>query len=392
MKVVALGGAGHIGACGVRELTKRAPDIEVVIADKNVEAANKLATEVGGKTSVKMVDASEHKSLVDVMKGADVVLSTLGPFHVFGEKVVKAAIETKTNLVDICDDWDATQSCLNLNSEARKAGVTIIIGLGATPGITNVMARYGANKLDRVDEVHTSWAWSGVDPTQGPAIVDHYFHAVTGKVLTYQDSKWVEIKANSGPEIIEFVPPIGRFQVCHVGHPEPITIPRYIKGVKMVCNKGGIWPDMLAEAAKFFVTAGLSSLKEVTIGGISMSARSIVTSLFLDMAELAAPEDIEAILKEVAPYGEFGLTGVVLRTAVKGERQGKPMRYVYGCGAAADLITSLPAVLGVLMFPQGQIKGKGVFAPEGIVDPKIFFQELIKDIPVEETKAEPISL
>jgi len=49
-------------------------------------------------------------------------------------------------------------------------------------------------------------------------------------------------------------------------------------------------------------------------------------------------------------------------------------------------------VLGVLMFPQGQIKGKGVFAPEGIVDPKIFFQELIKDIPVEETKAEPISL
>jgi len=36
MKVIALGGAGHIGACGVRELVKRAPDIEVVIAEKNL--------------------------------------------------------------------------------------------------------------------------------------------------------------------------------------------------------------------------------------------------------------------------------------------------------------------------------------------------------------------
>lgn len=110
MKVIALGGPGHIGACGVRELVKRAPDIEVVIADKNLEAAKKLATEVGGKTSVRSVDASEHRSLVDVMKDADIVLNTVGPFHVFGEKVVRAAIEAKTNLVDICDDWDATQS------------------------------------------------------------------------------------------------------------------------------------------------------------------------------------------------------------------------------------------------------------------------------------------
>ena len=386
MKVIALGGAGHIGACGVRELVKRAPDIEVVIADKNLEAASKLAAEVGDKTSVKTVDASEHESLVDVMKDADVVLSTLGPFYVFGERVVRAAVEAKTNLVDICDDWDATQSCLNLDEEAKKAGVTIIIGLGASPGIMNVMARYAADKLDRVDEIHTSWAQTGVDPTEGPAIVDHYFHAITGKVLTYRDGKWLEITANSEPEMVEFVPPVGRFEVCHVGHPEPITIPRYIKGVKTVCNKGGIWPNMFAEAARYFARAGFTSLKEVTIGEISMSARSILTSLVLKIPELAAPEELEAIISEVGQYGNFGLTGLALRTEVKGERQGKPVRYVYGCGAAADLITMLPAVLGVLMFTRGQIKGAGVFAPESIVDPKIFLQELTRDIPVWETE------
>jgi hypothetical protein len=38
------------------------------------------------------------------------------------------------------------------------------------------------------------------------------------------------------------------------------------------------------------------------------------------------------------------------------------------------------------MFIRGQIKSEGVFAPEGIVDPKTFLQELTRDIPVWETE------
>lgn len=53
MRIVVLGGAGHIGSGVVRELNKRAPDAEVIVADKNFEGAKKLATELGGKTSPK---------------------------------------------------------------------------------------------------------------------------------------------------------------------------------------------------------------------------------------------------------------------------------------------------------------------------------------------------
>lgn len=393
MKVVALGCAGHIGACAVRELAKRAPDVEVVIADKNVEAANKLAAEVGDKTAVNPVDANEHKSLVEVMKGADVVLSTLGPFYAFAEKTLRAAIEAKVTLIDINDDWDATRSCLALDSEAKKANVTAILGLGATPGIINLMAKYAADQLDRVDDIHTAWAWTGIDPKMvGTAIVEHYYHAITGNVATYRDGNWVEIPANSDPETVEFVSPIGKFEVANVGHPEPMTLPRYIKGVKNVCNKGGVWPSGMSEMGLTFVKAGLTSMKEVTIGETTLPVRSIVSKLTIMLGELAT-DTVEGWLNEVMEkYGEFGLEGVVLRTEVKGERQGKPVRYLYGCGAPADFITAFPAVIGVLMSIRGQLKEKGVFAPEGIIDPKVFFKELTKDIAVEETKTEPISL
>ena len=48
MKILALGGAGHIGSGGVRELVKKAPEMEVIIADYHLDNARKLAAEVGG--------------------------------------------------------------------------------------------------------------------------------------------------------------------------------------------------------------------------------------------------------------------------------------------------------------------------------------------------------
>ena len=209
-KIIALGGAGHIGSCGVRELVKRAPEIEVVIADYDLEKAQMLVAEVGGKASAAQIDATDFKSLVQLIKGAEVVVSTVGPYYRFGEQVVKAAIAAKTPVVDICDDGDATEQILALDGEAKKAGISVIVGMGCTPGITNLMAKRGADKLDSVDDIDTSWGWTSIDPKMtGSAIIEHYFHAVTGEIITYRDGKWIKIPACSNPKSIEFIQPIG---------------------------------------------------------------------------------------------------------------------------------------------------------------------------------------
>jgi len=383
-----LGGAGHIGSGMVRELVKRAPSIEVVVADKNLEEAKKLAAELGGRISARHVDADDPKSLVRAMKGVDVAISTIGPYYMYGMKALRAAIDAKTNFLDIDDDYDATKNCLDLDEEAKKAGITAIIGLGATPGLTNVFAKYGAEKLDKVEEIHTSWAWTALDPTMGPAIVSHYFHAVTGKVPTYRDGEWVEVPALSEPEVVEFPPPLGRIEVYHVGHPEPVTIPRYIKGVKVVTNKGTVWPASMVNATKIFADLGLLSLKEFTLKNVSMPVRDIAVGFILALPELAPPETIEALATEAEEkYGEYALTGVGLKVRVKGESGGKTTCYTYGVACrSAVLSTALPAVLGALMVARGEVKERGVFAPEGVIDSSEFLKEIAKDIEVLETE------
>lgn len=385
-KVVALGGAGHIGSCGVKELVRKAPDIEVVVADYNLAAAERLVADIGGRTSAAFADVNDLPALIRMMQGADVIINTVGPFYRYGELIAKAAIEAGTDLVDICDEGEPTIKILSLHEEARKRGVTVVVGLGATPGITNLMARRGADRLDEVYDIDTAWAWTAVDPKMtGPAIVDHYFHAVTGEIETYRDGNWVKMPAVSNRKAMDFVAPIGLFEVAEVGHPEPVTLPRYIPGVKNVANFGGVWPKSFEELAMSWKKIGLADTKEITVAGQKLPARTVATYVVLALPELAPDVVLNMVSEVVNCYGEFGIEGVVLRAEVRGAKDGRPARFSFGCGAAADVLTALPAVLGALMLVRGQLTGPGVFAPEGIVDQETFFEELSKDIPVEET-------
>jgi saccharopine dehydrogenase (NAD+, L-lysine-forming) len=385
MKFCVLGGAGHIGSGIVRELSKIAPDGEIVVADINLQKAESVAGEVNGK-AVK-VDASDPGSIRDVVKGSDVVLSAVGPYYIFGEAVLKAVIEAGINFVDVDDDYDATKKCLDLNEDAKKAGITAIIGLGATPGITNVLARYGAEKMDSVEAIDTYWAWTSLDPTMGPAIIAHYFHASDGKIPSYRDGKWIDVPALSEPETVKFPEPIGHIEVYNVGHPEPVTIPRYIN-VKRVTNKGTVWPSIMAELTKYFSMLGFTGLKKIPIGDKEMAVRDIMVTLTEHLPEIVPMEVIIEITQEtVKRFGEqFALYGVGIATKITGEAGGEKREILYGIAeASAVKATALPAALGAVMIAEGKIDSAGVFAPEGAVPPKEFLKRLteIKIVEIE---------
>ncbi|MHA1604389.1 MAG: saccharopine dehydrogenase NADP-binding domain-containing protein, partial [Candidatus Freyarchaeota archaeon] len=111
MRAIVLGGAGLMGSAVVDDLVRSGVE-EVVVADLNVDAAQKVVKKyesVDVEVTAQFVDANDHNSLVEVISGADVVSSNIGPFYEYCVKIVKAAIEAKVNLVDICDDFDAAE-------------------------------------------------------------------------------------------------------------------------------------------------------------------------------------------------------------------------------------------------------------------------------------------
>jgi len=131
---------------------------QIIIADRDRERAAAFAGACGPKASAVSLDAEDEDALRQLLRRADVVLNTAGPFYRFGIKVLRAAIEAGCHYLDINDDWEPTLEMLEMDERARRAGVTAVVGMGASPGISNLLAAKAMRRLDRVDAVYTGWS------------------------------------------------------------------------------------------------------------------------------------------------------------------------------------------------------------------------------------------
>ena len=351
MNIVVLGGFGDMGQGVVEDLIGHT-EAQVVIADYRVQGAKEYAARLGGRASAAFVDANDPVSLAAVLKGADVAVGAIGPFFRYGAKMATAAVKAGIPYVDICDDYGPIQEVFSLDDAAKAAGVTVITGLGWTPGITNLMCRAGASRLDQVDEIKVSWA-GGAEDSQGLAVVMHVFYAVTGKVPTYKDGQWTEVQAGSGKEPIDFGGVLGVVRVFHCGHPEPLTVPRYIQA-RTVSLKGALTPEWNNSLAEWFVRLGLTA----TPGRIETVSKVI--------------HKVEHIL------GKGGVPYSGARVDVMGTKDGRAQTVSFRTVDKMKRLTGIPAAIGAAMLARGQVQGKGVYAPEGCLDPQTVFSELAK--------------
>ncbi|MEX2707184.1 MAG: saccharopine dehydrogenase NADP-binding domain-containing protein [Candidatus Freyrarchaeum guaymaensis] len=373
MNILVLGGAGYMGSEIANQLVKRC-DAEITISDIDSKGLNKVATKLGDRVTTRVINVNDLNDLVLLMKSSDIVVSAIGPFYKYGVKIVKACIQAGVNFVDINDDYDATQEVLSLDEEAKKAGVTAVIGLGASPGFTNMLAKYGADKLDKVQDIHIFWSESSVDPT-GRAAMEHWFHIIAGEVPMFKDGKWVNVKGLSDPEVIEFHSPIGSLEVYYTGHPEPVTLPRYIKGVKNVTIKGGLYPPSIMRVWKVLTEVGFGSKEDFRIkDDLSMPLRELLVRLLRAMPHFA-PEFFNELYTQATEKYQ-GYAGAI-KVEVIGEKQGEKMQYTYDTVSdSVRLGTAIPAALGTIMILRGEVKVDGVLAPEGAIDSKMFISEI----------------
>jgi len=357
MKVLVLGGAGDMGSRAVRDLVEQPETESVVIADYNEAAARALADDLGdGKAVAVRVDANDRDALVEALAGHDVVASALGPFYRFEVKCATAAIEAGCHYVSLCDDYDAAQAVLEFHDKALERGVTVLTGLGWTPGMSNVLARKAADQMDEVEAINVSWGSSASD-SEGYAVILHTLHIFSGLVPSYQDGELIQVPAGSGKEKVRFPEPLGEVNVFHLGHPEPVTLPRHFTAARTVTLKGG-----LAENALNSLAILLSKLRLINTPGKRDALAKMLKVLLPTLSRIGKPAN--------------PCSGV--RVDVRGQKAGEPAEISYGAADHMDNLTGLPMAIGAVMLGRGEIGERGVIAPEQCVDPDTFIAELAK--------------
>jgi len=345
----------------------------ITVADKNLERAEHFVEMVGSdKLDAVEIDVTQHDKLVQLISNHDFVVNTVGPYYKFSNPIMEATIEAKKNYIDINDDAKPTLEMLEKSQKAKEAGITAIIGLGASPGLTNLMAVLACSELDEIDELITAWGWGlakeGKKPKyyvlprkyyakykDSPLIANaatmHLFYETLETITTFKDGKMVEIKPLTETEPLQF-PGFKNAYVCHLGHPEPVTLPRVIKAnsVSNVMYIGKLATEMVRKYSQQI------SNKELTISEASIA-------FFKDSKQLGKDPEV---LKEYAnlPPG--------LCVVVTGTKNGKQKKIAIAAnqapfGAMAG-VTGVPLAIGALMIMEGKVKEKGVFTPEEVIN------------------------
>lgn len=375
MKILAIGGSGGMGRYAVAALQNFDSVEQIVVADLNEDSALGFAAEMNSKVRAIGLDVNDTSSMRRAMHNVDIVINTTGPFYLFGVPILQAAITEGCNYLDICDDWEPTIEMLKLDQAAKKAGITAIIGLGASPGISNMLALIAMRELDEVSSVFTGWDFSGAKPEEKSsqdglnAAMMHGIEQMTGKVQIYRNGA------------IEFAKPLESLPVRYpgldafkghiFGHPEAVTFPHNYTGLKDSINlaHGGDIDSILLKAILGLVNWGI----------VGKERAAALLTWFEGQRKLEPKDNKSEALPAMygLAMGTKGTKDASVGVSWVGEATRPDSEFEIGMGAA----TGIPLACGAKFLSEGRIDARGVFSPEaGIIDPRAFLSEVFQQL------------
>jgi len=381
MRALVLGGAGAVCKETTRDLAEYSDFEEIVVADYNVEAAERLIGEIGDpRLKAIRFDANDYEGMLRLFPEYDVVVNGL-PFR-YDYVVNKACVEVGVNGLDLSSE----DPQFALHEEALKKDMLFVPGVGATPGITNMMARRASEVLDRMDEVDIFFAaFRCLAPAPGllqTTLWEFNPEEEERTEVYFEDGAWHPTPPLSGERVVRFHEQIGEQRVYYVPHDESYSLPISFPTLRRAAVRGCFPPHVMALMGSL-MRAGLLSSRPVRVGEAEMPSIEVMRALLAD-----------APFSKENPVWAYGLV-----VEVTGERAGRRVKCTYrskhppqeewGGESAYFKNVGIPLSIGAQLIAHGETTGKGVLPPEQALPTDRFFAELARrGIVVEETIVE----
>jgi saccharopine dehydrogenase-like NADP-dependent oxidoreductase len=376
MKIVVIGGAGAMGRVVVQDLSESPEVTEILVADFNESMVREIVEKFRDKRIIGcFADARRVEELTKVIQGYDVVINCAQ--HDFNLEVMQACLNADCHYNDLGGMWHITKKQLKLFDDFQKVGKTAVCGIGAAPGVTNILARYAYDRLDEVREVRCAAALSEMGPECKDIFLPAYSIQTIMEEYDMDSYQWIDGQYRTTPAMtgqmeMVFPEPIGRKVCIHTLHSETATIPDSFKdkGIQTVTWRLSL-PPGFEEKAHFLAWLGFASTEAVTVRGMQVVPREVLTKV------------VEKHLESKQPIKVPDIMGC-LQVEVFGKKNGKEVQYTISslCGThsrwGVSNLTQSPAAIVAQMQVKGMIKEAGVWAPEKVIDPEYFLAELKK--------------
>lgn len=367
-------GCGPIGAATAGLLGKDRAFRHLIIADHDLRRASAVTELCGEKAESAQVDCTDDASLRKVLADVSVVVNTIPLPLSETIPLIRNVVESGVSYVDSCDDPEVLQAVFEseyLESMAGIRAVSVVPGLGASPGLTNALTSYLGQRLERVEEA----AFFLVDDHRRRTRRQWRERLMDfgSPALVWRDGDWRYVAPLSECSEVSFPTLTARVQCCVVGA-GPVTVPGSFGTLERMTSHRGFVDQGMMEIVKNLVRYGFGSDEPVELPGGRISPREFAAELFSSRRD---PWAVGLLSPALFPEGDP--PGPVVRQAqiagmLKGRRTRFTMTYEFPGEGDIDNAAATLAV-GARMLMTREVHAPGVHAPEAL-DPAPFLWDM----------------
>jgi saccharopine dehydrogenase (NAD+, L-lysine-forming) len=350
LNVAVLGAGGTIAPAIVADLASSAEVARMALLDLDAARAGAVATAHGaGKSSVLRVDATDIGQLREALREADVLVNAAS--YRVNLDAMRACLQAGCSYLDLGGLYWMTLQQLELGPEFERAGLLALLGIGSSPGKTNVMALAAVRALGEramVDSIEVAAA--GRDPAAGPDdglrppyAIQTLLDELTIEPVVIRDAEPLRLAPLSPGGVVEFGEPIGAADTIYTLHSELATFAESF-GCRNASFRLSLAEPLLERLGEL-VGASRDEVAAAARGALPQSTDTVSVHL-VRATSAARTVTVRALSK---PHGGFG--GSVVSTAA-------------------------PAAAAVRLLARGSLKATGVHPPEACIEPDELFAEL----------------
>jgi lysine 6-dehydrogenase len=341
VRVAILGAGGTIAPAIVRDLAESDEAEQLLLLDLDAERAAAVAERHGGsKASAREVDA--RTGLAPALEDVDVLVNSAS--YRINLDAMRGCLEAGCHYIDLGGLYHVTAKQLERDAEFRDAGLLGLLGMGSSPGKTNVMGVRAVRELGH--KPHTMdvlAAGRDLDPPDGfsiPYALQTLIDELTLAPMAVRDGKPVELEPLQPGGGVD-AGPLGEADSIFTLHSEVLTFPQSF-GCSECSFRLSLKPELEQR---------LRELTKAPKEEIDAAARSALPPSPNTVSVHAVDADEVRVTAVTKPMEEWGLGGGVVSTAA-------------------------PAAAAVRLLARGKLDATGVMPPERCVEPDDLFPEL----------------
>lgn len=375
-KIVVIGGPGAMGNVIIRDLLENSSSLEhLEIADFDKDKALQLKEQLNDKrVGASFVNIKDAATMANVLAETTIVINSTPYYN--NVDVMKAALNAKCHYIDLGGLFHVSKKQLELDEQFKKAGLIAVIGMGAAPGLTNVMAASAALELERIHAIDIVVGCADFTVTDHPFLPPYALETLLDEYckepMVYEDYDYIAKPPMSGEIAIEFPEPVGNVLAIYTLHSEVLTLPTSysLKGLQRATFRLGL-PIEFHKKLKFLNELGFSSAETISYGEGKFVPRKILAEMINRIPSTQSePDDAEVIRVDVTGTFEGQHKLIRHESVIKTDTKRR-----ISCGA---LDTGVPPAIVADMILNGEMVRKGVLAPENCVPQSLFFERLAK--------------